>query len=178
MGRPESSLAPTDIASSSTETIIGALFRRRYRAMVRLAAWLLGDASSAEDLVQDAFVRVARSDLTSVASLDAYLRTTVVNLTRTRRRRLALAGRHRIVEITNSLDSVPGPEALLADEDLADAVGRLPRRQRECVVLRYTEDLRLADIATALGISVGSVKTHLHRGLSALEDSLDGTEEP
>ena len=136
--------------------------------MVRLAAWLTGDAATAEDLVQDAFVRMARSDLTGVESLDGYLRTTVVNLARTRQRRMMLVRRHRIVELAPT----PGPESLLGDEELAAAVADLPRRQRECVVLRYTEDLAVDDIAAALSISPGSVKTHLHRGLAALENAL------
>ncbi len=166
MGRRELAAVGPEVITN--EGNVATLFRRRYPAMVRLAAWLMADSAAAEDVVQDAFVRLARTDLTKVDSPDAYLRTTVVNLTRTRQRRNSLARRHRIV----SLNPVPGPESLLSDEELVAAVTALPRRQRECVVLRYTEDLPVADIAAALSISAGSVKTHLHRGLTALEHAL------
>lgn len=150
------------------------VFNRRYGPMVRLAAWLTGDARTAEDVVQDAFVQLASVDLAGVAVVDAYLRTIVVNLCRNGRRRSLLDRRHRFTGLgaDQPLES-PGPESLLADEDLARAVSRLPRRQRQCVVLRFTEDLAVAEIATVLGIGEGSVKTHLHRALATLEATLD-----
>ena len=153
------------------DDLLEALFNAQYRPMLRLAAWLTGSEPAAEDIVQDAFVRLARADLTAVTNLQAYLRSTVVNLTRSRGRRQALVRRHRVTE----LRVTPGPESLLADEQLAFAVDALPTRQRECVVLRYTDDLTVADIAAALGISEGSVKTHLHRGLSSLSETLSNT---
>lgn len=146
------------------------LFNQRYHPMVRLAAWLLGDQAAAEDVVQEAFVRLQTSstDLDSIESGAAYLRTAVVNLTRSVGRRRAVANRFRPERMTTA----PGPEDYLADEDLAAAVASLPRRQRECVVLRYSEDLTVDQIATALGIGPGSVKTHLHRGLASLSNRL------
>jgi RNA polymerase sigma-70 factor (sigma-E family) len=57
--------------------------------------------------------------------------------------------------------------------DLAAALGRLPRRQRDAVALRYLADLPEADVAAAMGCSVGTVKQHTHRGLAALRTSLD-----
>lgn len=55
---------------------------------------------------------------------------------------------------------------------LSDALARLPRRQREVVALRYLADLSEAQVAASLGISTGSVKTHLHRGLISLRGRL------
>lgn len=142
------------------------LFNERYHPMVRLATWLLGDQGAAEDVVQEAFVRLQASstELASLESGAAYLRTTVVNLTRSAGRRRRLADRHR----PDAPSSVPGPEAYLVDEELVAAVRSLPRRQRECVVLRYSEDLTVDQIAAAIGTRPGSVKTHLHRGLASL----------
>ena len=58
-------------------------------------------------------------------------------------------------------------------DTVAAALALLPRRQRECVVLRYWLDLPEREIADTLGIAAGSVKSHLHRGLAALETSLE-----
>ncbi len=62
--------------------------------------------------------------------------------------------------------------------DLVTALRRLPRRQRDVVVLRYLADLSEAEVASSLGCSVGSVKQHAHRGLAALRRSLDVTARP
>jgi RNA polymerase sigma factor (sigma-70 family) len=61
--------------------------------------------------------------------------------------------------------------------DLVAALRRLPRRQREVVVLRYLADLSESDVAVALGCSVGSVKSNGSRGLSALRRDLTGTDD-
>ena len=150
---------------------LAALFCKRYQPMVRLAAWLTRDSSTAEDIVQEAFARIQASpvNLATVESEAAYLRTTVINLTRTRQKRLALARtRQPEAQLTT-----PAAEEYLVDEELVAAIGALPSRQRECVVLRFGEDLTVDQIAEALGIGSGSVKTHLHRGLRALEQKLD-----
>ena len=127
--------------------------------MVRLAAWLVGDSALAEDIVQDAFVRLntTSADLNDLDSGPAYLRVTVVNLCRSRHKREALARRLRTQD--RPARSAPGPEAFLLDEDLVAAVASLSRRQRECVVLRYSEDLSVDQIAAA--IVVGSAKAYV-----------------
>ena len=69
----------------------------------------------------------------------------------------------------------PGPEAddlVVLRMALVAALGSLPRRQRQAVALRYLADLTDGEVAVALGISVGSVKTHIHRGLGALRSRL------
>ena len=55
---------------------------------------------------------------------------------------------------------------------LAEAMAKLPRRQREAIALRFLSDMSEADTANALGVSPGSVKTHVHRGLATLRDEL------
>lgn len=66
--------------------------------------------------------------------------------------------------------ALPAPEATVRDDrvDLVSALGRLPRRQRQAVVLRYLADLDEASVASATGCSAGTVKQHLHRAVTAL----------
>ncbi len=155
------------------------LFDRRYHPMLRLASWLVGDQALAEDLVQDAFVRLARLDLGSVDSVDAYLRTTVVNLVRSHHRRVATAQRHKATIARDGGAGIsPDPSTFLVDQELVAALRRLPRRQQEVIALRFVEDLKVDDIAGALDLSPGSVKSHLHRGLRTLERLLDPDPDP
>jgi RNA polymerase sigma factor (sigma-70 family) len=102
-----------------------------------------------------------------------YLRATVMNLARSRMRRRLVARRR--VEPVSAVSASPEEHAvLLSDQqDVLDAVRALPRRQRECIVLRYYLDLSEAEIASTLGISAGSVKSHSHRGLAALARRLE-----
>jgi RNA polymerase sigma-70 factor (sigma-E family) len=148
------------------------LFREQYRTLVH-AAWLLvDDQGSAEEIVQEAFLRIYRhwDRLASYHAAPTYLRTTVVNLARSRLRRRLVHRRHA----PGPLDPAPSAEmhALATDEQHAvtAALATLPRRQRECLVLRFYLELSEAEIATTLGISRGSVKSHTHRGFNALAE--------
>jgi RNA polymerase sigma factor (sigma-70 family) len=85
--------------------------------------------------------------------------------------------RRRVLEAVPA-DAAPADVAVLASEsrrEVIDAVRSLPQRQRECVVLRYFEECSTAETAAALGIGEGAVKTHLHRGLKAMEEKLEAT---
>ncbi len=160
------------------EAALAALFRDHYADLVRLASLLVDDQGAAEEVVQEAFVGLFRrwDRLDDIRAAPAYLRTTVVNLARSRLRRRAVRRRHR----PELLPDAPSAElgALARDEEraLLAAIGRLPRRQRECLVLRYYLDLGQAESATILGISEGSVKSHTHRGLAALAATLEADE--
>jgi len=143
--------------------------------LVRLAALVVpGDA---EEIVQDAFVRahLAWHRIEDPDKALAYLRSAVLNGARSRRRHL------RVVARSEPVHTAPpdGPETTaLAHEEHARVVAALralPRRQRECLALRYYLDLAEAEIANTLGISTGSVKTHVHRGLAALASRLGPT---
>ncbi len=153
---------------------LAALYREHARPLVRLAVLLVDDVGIAEEIVQDAFVlvhrRMGRDD--QVERPVAYLRTTVVNLSRSRLRRRYVALRHPgLVE----RDAPPADDRVGMSDDqrtVIAALQRLPRRQREVLVLRYWSELSEDEIAATLGISNGSVKTHAHRGMAALEQEL------
>jgi RNA polymerase sigma-70 factor (sigma-E family) len=148
-------------------------FRRDYVPLVRLAAMLV-DRDSAEEIVQDAFVRVhGRLHRVHPDKVGAYLRAAVVNGARSQLRRRRVRREH-VPE--------PQPDAPAAElegvagahrRELLRSLDRLPARQREVLLLRYYADLSEAEIAEALGISAGSVKTHASRGLAALARDLE-----
>ncbi|HEX8803805.1 MAG TPA: SigE family RNA polymerase sigma factor [Acidimicrobiales bacterium] len=161
---------------SVEEDPLAVLHREHYRSLVRLAAIVLGDAGLGEQVVQDAFVRLQLrwGALRDLEKAPAYLRSAVLNGARSQLRRQKVRDRfasRRTVEPT-----VPTPEAAaLAGDDHARVVAalrRLPARQREALTLRYYLDLPVADVADAMGVSTGSVKTHVHRGLAALAQDM------
>lgn len=156
---------------------LAALYRDHYRSLVRAAALLLGDVGAAEEVTQDAFVQLHRSweRVTDPAKRVAYLRSIVLNGARSRARRRA-AG-HRLEVAGHTATQSAEADALVGESrrEVLAALRRLPDRQRECLVLRYYLDLSEAEIAAALGISKGSVKTHTHRGIAALEKALEAT---
>ncbi|NRQ30582.1 sigma-70 family RNA polymerase sigma factor [Nonomuraea sp. NN258] len=146
------------------------LFAAQYRSLVRLAG-LLG-ADDPEDIAQEAFARLHSRRLRDDGAAVAYLRATVCNLTRNRLRHLRLIRLRRPEPpepVRSSEHSV-----LVAEEHraLLAALDRLPRRQREAIVLRYWLDLSEREIAGAMGVSPGSVKTHASRALAALGKAL------
>ncbi|HEY5987308.1 MAG TPA: SigE family RNA polymerase sigma factor [Streptosporangiaceae bacterium] len=155
-----------------------AFYLRHGPGALRLAYLLTGDRELSEDLVQEAFVRVARR-LTSLRSDDSfqwYLRRTVVNLSNShlRRRRVERAHLKRLVSAAAAADV--GTPDLVTKQAVRGAIEHLPARQRAVVVLRYYEDLTDLQIATALGCPVGSVKSSLHRAAAILRQHL-GQEE-
>lgn len=179
IAEPHSVVPATTPDTTDADAQVAELFDRLYPSLVGTARLLLDDIGQAEEVVQEAFmkVRVAWWRIRDPERAAAYLRATVANLARSGLRRRIL-GRARDPEHArgNRL-TVPAAEdtAVLHSEHeaVADAVRRLPRRQRECLVLRYYLDLSEAATAASLGISPGSVKTHLHRALAALAVDLE-----
>ena len=124
--------------------------------------------------MQDAFVALARQPQPPAAGSElAYLRRTVVNLSHGRRRHLAVVARHDDGEQPTSPAADVGAGRRHVQDRVAEALGRLPARQRECMVLRCYAEASDAEIAAALGISAGSVKTHLHRARATLAPVLE-----
>lgn len=150
------------------------LYRDQRVRLVRAAVLLVGDRAVAEDLVQEAFVNLWRSRdrLRDQAAATGYLYRSITNLAHSHRRRRGVADRHA----HRAHQPSPGPEASRGVTDravLMDALGRLPHRQRECEVLRWYLDRSEREIAETLGISGGSVKTHLHRAMQTLATEVE-----
>jgi RNA polymerase sigma-70 factor (sigma-E family) len=149
----------------SRHEALALLHEGHYADLVRLAFALTGDWGLAEDLAQEAFVRVWRGwgNIRDQQSAPAYLRTTVVNLAR---RSL----RHRLQE-RQAWSGIGDPRSAdpSTDIDLLRALARLPARKRACVVLRYYQDLSEADTAAVLGVSVGTVKSQTAKALVRLQ---------
>jgi RNA polymerase sigma-70 factor (sigma-E family) len=151
------------------------LYREHYRSLVRMAALLLDDVALAEEVVQDAFVQLHHSwgRVAEPAKRPAYLRSIVLNGARSRARRRTLGRRLEVVRTTDTASAEVSAMQTEDRREVLTALRRLPDRQRECLMLRYYLDLSEAEIADTLGISTGSVKTHTHRGLAALERALE-----
>jgi RNA polymerase sigma-70 factor (sigma-E family) len=151
-----------------------ALYRAERLAMVRLAAFLVGDAHVAEDVVQDAFAGLHAKwhRLRDEDAAIRYLRRSVVNAARSALRRRRTADRYTWPVAPSEPAADSG--VLLTDErnQLRQAVARLPQRQREVLVLRYWADLSEAEIAATLGVSAGTVKSSASRALQALQAEL------
>lgn len=155
--------------------LLEAAYREHYRSLVRLASLLVDDIGVCEEVVQDAFVRVWRRGAPACDGdrLPSYLRSAVLNGARSHLRHARVARRH----LQAVPDPVDGPDAgpFAGDQHrVLTALRSLPERQRAVLALRYYLDLSEAQIATTLGISAGSVKTHAHRGLAALAKRLEG----
>jgi RNA polymerase sigma-70 factor (sigma-E family) len=145
---------------------VAELFRAHHLSLVRLALLLLGDQAGAEDVVQDVYARLQRRR-DAPANLPAYARTAVLNGCRTLLRRRALL--RRFTETPEPVWSAEND--VLIGEDrrrVLRALARLAPRQREAIVLRYYLDLPQAEIAASMGVSPGTVKSTLSRGLAAL----------
>lgn len=150
--------------------------QEEYASLVRLAALVLGDAGLAEQVVQDAFVRlyVRWGGRRRIERPGAYLRNAVLNGCRSQLRRMRVSDRHEARRTVPVTPATPESEALAGAEHdrVVAALRSVSGRQREALVLRYYLDLSEAEMAAAMGVSAGSVKTHLHRGLAALAELL------
>ena len=151
--------------------MIAELYRDHARSLVRLARIFVDHRDAAEDIVQESFIRLSRSlhRIHDPARAAAYLRSIVLNLARDHNRRGLLSLRHQMP--ANDLDPTGVEETITGREDhrlLIEELRILPRRQRDCVALRYLIELSPPEIAETLGISQNSVKTHLKRGLAKL----------
>ena len=170
-------VSPHDALPRGADDAVTALYRVHAAGLRRVAVLLVDDAETAEDVVQDAFVRLHRRWLLlrDPEKALAYLRTSVVNGSRSRLRRRRTERGFAAV----ALEDHPSAEhTVVRTADLRavrEGLGDLPRRQREVLVLRYYLDLSEAAIADALGISRGSVKSHASRGIAALAARMEGT---
>jgi RNA polymerase sigma-70 factor (sigma-E family) len=152
-----------------------ALYVGHYEQLLRLAVLLVGDMAAAEDVVQEAFIRVHRTiEFRSLHNPLAYLRQTVVNLARSELRRRLVRLRHAPRPMPDAASAEEGACAAISRQEVIVALRRISARQREAVVLRFWADLPEAEIAELMGVSVGAVKAYISRGLSRLGLLLEG----
>jgi RNA polymerase sigma-70 factor (sigma-E family) len=166
----ESATGEWDAAKAVTE-----IYTTHYRSLVRLAVLLVRDVATAEEVVQDSFIAMhgAWRRLRDTEKALSYLRQSVVNRSRS-------VLRHRMVVDKNAPKPAPdmpsaeqGALSLLERSAVIAALRTLPPRQREALVLKFYADLSEAQIATAMGISRGAVKSHTARGVAALRVVLE-----
>jgi RNA polymerase sigma factor (sigma-70 family) len=162
---------------ADAEELVVSLFLSEGRSLVRLARLFVDDRDAAEDLVQEAFLRLARhaGRIDAVERAPAYLRSIVLNLARDHNRRGLVSLRHHAAAGRQVDVDVDSSDQLVRTEEhqrVLDAVRRLPARQRDCITLRYFEEMSIDRIASMLEVSVNSVKTHLRRAMATLDQAL------
>jgi RNA polymerase sigma factor (sigma-70 family) len=157
---------------------VAGLFRERHVELVRLAALVVGDRATAEDVVQDVFARLCAKDLLPGGDHAlAYARAAVLNGCRSVLRRQAIArriGGARELDRPDAARDSAEDEVILAEDrrQVLAALAALPVRRREVLVLRYWLGLSEAEIASVMAISRGTVKSNAARGLAALAHKL------
>lgn len=171
VGSSIGSMRAGDVAEPAAAGDFGELYRREFPALVRIALLMGVDSGSAEDVVQDAFVRFqARPQpLDDPARAGGYLRVSVVNGARSQHRRRMLARRRLASAFVRHADAADA--AVLLNEEhrlVAVAVRALAPRQQHVIVLRYWAGMSEAEIARTLGISAGTVKSTAARALAKL----------
>lgn len=154
---------------------VTALYSANYRSLVRLAAMLVRDAGTAEEVVQDAFVAMHGGwrRLRDPDKALSYLRQSVVNRSRSVLRHRAVVEKYAPKGLPDAPSAEAGAIGELERSAVIEALSGLPARQREALVLRYYADLSEAEIAKAMGISRGAVKSHTARGMTALRNVLE-----
>jgi RNA polymerase sigma-70 factor (sigma-E family) len=165
----------TDVSETRKRSVrLEELYVRNAPAAVRFAYFLTGNREAAEELVQEAFVRVAGrfQHLREPDNVPAYLRRTILNLhaSHLRRRRLERAWLRR----ESSQESVSAEADIATRDDLWRALALLPDRQRAALVLRYYEDLSEAETARVLGCSVGALNQLVVRAKTTLRQHVQG----
>ncbi|MEO5663999.1 MAG: SigE family RNA polymerase sigma factor [Nocardioides sp.] len=162
----------------SADEALEELYAAHWRQLVRLGVLLVRDVGTAEEVAQDAFVAMHGrwGKLRDNDKALAYLRQAVVNRSRSVLRHRVVVDRHVRAEAARSEPTAPDADTGMLDaarrSAVLDALGQLPDRQREVLVLRHYLNLSEAEIAEALGIARGSVKSHASRGSAALRDLL------
>lgn len=163
----------TAMRAEEAAVAVGALYQVMAVGLIRLAYVILGDRQAAEDVVQDAFCNLFRrwDHLSHVPSAEYYVRVAVLNACRSALRRREVRSRLVLYELP-----APSVEAAILGgeerDDLIRAVDRLPRRQRETLILSYYLDLPDDEIATLMGVGTSSVRSARHRALETLARNL------
>lgn len=154
----------------TAESAVTALYQVHAVGLIRLAVVMLGDRQAAEDVVQEAFCGLFRrwAHLTDTGKALSYVRSATLNGCRTELRRRIRSERRAV---PGDADTASAEFAALVGEEHREvlaALRRLPARQREALVLRFYLELTEPEIAQAMGISPGTVKSTTSRALTAL----------
>jgi RNA polymerase sigma-70 factor (sigma-E family) len=172
----EASATGTGDAAEARQ-LLGSLYSAHFKQLVRAAALLLGRADEAEEIVQEAFVRTLKAwaRLQDLDRAESYLRSATLNLARSRIRRWVVVRRRALP--TEATHPSAEEHAVLREEHrtVIAELRRLPKRQRECLVMRYYLDLPESEVAGLLGVSIGSVKTHTHRGIERMRKAMEAS---
>lgn len=165
---PARGMAEADVA-------ITAMYDTEYRSLVRMSAMLLGDVASAEEIVQDSFIAVhaAWRGLRDIDKGVHYLRRTVMNRSRSLLRHRVVIDKHLPASEPDMPSAEQAAIARLQRAAVVTALRTLPVRQREALVLRFYLDLSEQQVAAAMQISQGAVKSHTARGKAALRSLLE-----
>jgi RNA polymerase sigma-70 factor (sigma-E family) len=160
-------------AGAGAGAAVTALYQASALSLIRLAYIMLGDLQSAEDVVQEAFCGLYRrwDRLKDHSGALYYVRASVLNGCRSALRRRAV--RRRVLAHQPAADS---PEAVVLSgeerEEVIRALGRLPHRQREVLVLRFYSELSDEEIARVMGIRQSTVRSAAYRALETLGRAL------
>jgi len=154
-------------------SMLPALYDQHFRSMVKLAAMYVDDRETAEEVVQDAFVKLLTGNYRIEPGKEApYLRKMVLNGARSMLRKRRVRRLHTPDEPGLVAAAEEGGVAVTERERMLAAVRQLPEKQASVLILRFYLDLSEAEIAETLGIAKGSVKSHSHRGLAKLQSIL------
>jgi RNA polymerase sigma-70 factor (sigma-E family) len=162
-------------AAWDASDIVTEIYAGYYNQLVRLALLLVHDLQTAEEVVQDAFEAMHKAwrRLRDSEKALSYLKQTVVNRSRSVLRHRKVVDMHPPKPAPDEPSAEHAVLTLLERSAVVSALRALPERQREAIVLRYYADLSEADIARAMGISRGAVKSHTARAMAALKSTLE-----
>lgn len=152
------------------------LYREHGPAVAKLAYLVTGDQQLAEDLTQDAFLRVwdKLDDIDDPAAVGAYIKKTVVNLARNQFRHNAVARKHAEKLKPELKQSITDTAKIQMRDAVFNAMQQLPERQREILVCKYYLQLSEAETAELLDIPAGTVKSNTSRAMESLRELLAG----
>jgi RNA polymerase sigma factor (sigma-70 family) len=173
-GSELTSNSPRPAQDADDATDLDLVYRDARPRLIRLAVLLVDDLPTAEDVVQDVFVRLQRGTNAPVESIDRYLTTAVLNTARSllRRRTVAARGLLRLGSRAATTHDDPGSVDIAAmsteQSRVWHAITQLPTRQRQVVVCRFYLDLSERETARTLGVAAGTVKKSAARAMQAL----------
>ncbi len=154
---------------SPSTTQLDDLYASHYRSLVKLASMYLDDRETAEEVTQDAFLKLLGGRYNVQPGREAaYLRSAVLNGARSMLRKRRVRRLHRPDKPATAPSAEIGGVAGAEHDRIMEAIRRLPEKQASVLILRYYLDLSEAEIAETLGIARGSVKSHAHRGIAKL----------